>query len=294
MLEAAQRAQASRAGRARSSARAVTTSARGRCCGTATSATSAAHSIGAFRNITARLHDSRWASPLVAGAVGHVARPGAGGALRPGARPLPLPLVLGLLRRPDDEPAGARDRHRPVGHRRGARAGRRVRAAPVADRLRRDAGRASRRSSSTRRFWRPGRAARSRPAGKADSRSTAPRARWHQPPRLRDRARQGADAGVADPDASPSRTAGRPGAVASHRGGQGRRLRAGARPVPAARPQLPRRVKSRQAAGLRSRRGAPDVARLPPGQHRRATWDASSTGTPTRTRSPAIRRRTPC
>ena len=48
--------------------------------------------------------------------------PAPGGAVQPDARPLPLPLVLGLLRRADDQPAGARRGHRPVGHRPGAAA----------------------------------------------------------------------------------------------------------------------------------------------------------------------------
>ena len=38
-------------------------------------------------------------------------------AVRPAPRALPLPLVLGLLGRADDQPARARPRHRPVDHR---------------------------------------------------------------------------------------------------------------------------------------------------------------------------------
>ena len=48
------------------------------------------------------------------GGLGHVARARALRPLRPGALPLPLPLVLGLLGRPDHEPPGPPHRHRAV------------------------------------------------------------------------------------------------------------------------------------------------------------------------------------
>ncbi len=61
------------------------------------------------------------------------------------------------------------------------------------------------------------------------------------------------------------------GADVSHRGGQRRRIRTGARSIPAARPQLSRQRQEPGAAGLGSRISASDRHRLPPRQHRRPT-----------------------
>ena len=76
--------------------------------------------------------------------------------------PLPLPLVLGLLGRPDDEPAGPPPRHRPVGDGPGAAAaGRRDWAGATRSRASARRPTCSRRSSSTRASSPPGRATRS-------------------------------------------------------------------------------------------------------------------------------------
>ena len=49
--------------------------------------------------------------------LGPVARPGPAAAVQPEPRPLSLPLVLGLLRRADDQPWGTSARHRRLGTR---------------------------------------------------------------------------------------------------------------------------------------------------------------------------------
>ncbi len=77
---------------------------------------------------------------LIARSLGHVARAGACGPVRSKAGALPLPLVLGLLGRADDQPARARSRHRAVDDRRHADARLGVRAAALAAGLRRDSG----------------------------------------------------------------------------------------------------------------------------------------------------------
>ena len=222
--------------------------------------------------------------------MGHVARPGARGALRSGALPLSLPLVQRLLRRPDDEPAGARDRHRPVGDRRGARAGRRVRPAQVADGLRRDAGRLR---SDLRVPGLPGELVEPRGVrGRARQRARVLWDEGHaddQPQGVRDRARPRADAGVADSELHRAGPLGRQRAVPD-RGGEGRRLRPGARPVPPARPQLPRLGEEPPGTGFRSRRRTPDRRRLSPGEYRRASGARRRTGTRRNRRSSAIRK----
>ena len=92
-------------------------------------------SIGAFRNITPGF-TTPVGSPLSPAQWDMWLGPAPQSALRPGTQPLPLPLVQRLLRRPDHEPAGSRDRYRAVGHGRDSGAGRRLRAAPFAHGLR--------------------------------------------------------------------------------------------------------------------------------------------------------------
>ena len=124
--------------------------------------------------------------------------------------PLPLPLVLGLLGRPDHQPAGAPHRHRAVDDGRAAAAGRRPWA--PATRSRESARRptCSRRSSSTRASSPPGRAASWPRPARTGSCSTArkgtltlSRAGFEVVPGARDLAR--------GPDPALQRAAARPG-----------------------------------------------------------------------------------
>ncbi len=153
MLAAAAGSQARGAGAERSNARARTISARERLLRDGQIGDVRDVRIGAFRNILPGFTQPV-GKPLSAGAVGHVARPGA---LR-GIRSEPVPLPLPLVRR--RTPAARRrtcSRTRSTSCSGSAaqmpRARRGLRAAQVADGVRRDARRASRRSSNTRTFW---------------------------------------------------------------------------------------------------------------------------------------------
>ena len=96
-----------------SSARAATISAAGSWCASGHLGDVRSVKMAAHRNILPGFSQAGRQPPLRRG-LGHVARARALRALRPAPLPLPLPLVLGLLGRPDHEPAGPRDRRRAV------------------------------------------------------------------------------------------------------------------------------------------------------------------------------------